>query len=72
MTYKHLPTSRCRFIVDPTLVETLFSSTLLRGDGGSAVEAFREVAGPQDPEIARVLRPHSLRAKFGFDKVGPH
>ena len=39
-----------------------------KGDG-SAVEAFREVVGPLDPEIARVLRPDSLRAKFGFDKV---
>lgn len=27
------------------------------------------VVGPLDPEIARVLRPDSLRAKFGFDKV---
>jgi nucleoside-diphosphate kinase len=33
------------------------------------IEAFREVVGPLDPEIARVLRPDSLRAKFGFDKV---
>eukprot|EP00227_Mantoniella_beaufortii_P008272 CAMPEP_0197589204 /NCGR_PEP_ID=MMETSP1326-20131121/10228_1 /TAXON_ID=1155430 /ORGANISM="Genus nov. species nov., Strain RCC2288" /LENGTH=357 /DNA_ID=CAMNT_0043154117 /DNA_START=41 /DNA_END=1114 /DNA_ORIENTATION=- len=39
------------------------------GSGGSVVEQFREVAGPIDPEIARVLRPDSLRAKFGFDKV---
>ena len=33
------------------------------------VEALREACGPADPEIARVLRPNSIRAKFGFDKV---
>ena len=42
-------------------------------DGGSGengvVEALREACGPADPEIARVLRPQSVRAKFGFDKV---
>uniref|UniRef100_A0A7S0IEW9 DM10 domain-containing protein n=1 Tax=Micromonas pusilla TaxID=38833 RepID=A0A7S0IEW9_MICPS len=43
-------------------------------DGGSGgengvVEALREACGPADPEIARVLRPRSVRAKFGFDKV---
>lgn len=47
-----------------------FVALEVAGDGdGSAVEAFREVVGPLDPEIARVLRPDSLRAKFGFDKV---
>jgi len=38
-------------------------------DGSNPVESFRELVGPMDPEIARVLRPNSLRAKFGFDKV---
>jgi len=31
--------------------------------------AFRELAGPADPEIARHLRPRTLRAIFGTDKV---
>ena len=35
----------------------------------SVVEALREACGPLDPEIARVLRPRSVRAKFGIDKV---
>ena len=30
---------------------------------------FRELVGPLDPEIARTLRPNTLRAKFGRDKV---
>lgn len=32
------------------------------------VDDLREIAGPRDPEIARVLRPESLRARFGLDK----
>ncbi len=34
-------------------------------DGADAVEPFRQLAGPMDPELARVLRPASLRARFG-------
>ena len=36
---------------------------------GNPVEALREFCGPADPEIARVLRPRSLRAQFGVNKV---
>ena len=39
------------------------------GSENGVVEALREACGPADPEIARVLRPNSIRAKFGFDKV---
>ena len=38
-------------------------------DGTDAVEPFRELCGPADPEIARVLRGKSLRARFGLTKV---
>jgi len=34
-----------------------------------AVASFREFVGPSDPAIGRVLRPHTLRAKYGHDKV---
>lgn len=30
---------------------------------------FRELCGPMDPELARVLRPKSLRAMFGLNKI---
>lgn len=30
---------------------------------------FRELCGPFDPDIARQLRPNSLRAKFGIDRI---
>lgn len=39
------------------------------GAGESAVQLLRDAAGPADPELGRVLRPASLRARFGVDKV---
>jgi nucleoside-diphosphate kinase len=41
---------------------------LIRG-GSDVVDVFREFCGPPDVEIARVLRPRSLRAIFGKNKV---
>lgn len=35
----------------------------------NAVAAFRELCGPHDPEIARHLRPNTIRARFGSDRV---
>eukprot|EP01065_Artemidia_motanka_P045288 TRINITY_DN6625_c0_g2_i2.p1 TRINITY_DN6625_c0_g2~~TRINITY_DN6625_c0_g2_i2.p1 ORF type:complete len:369 (+),score=145.54 TRINITY_DN6625_c0_g2_i2:63-1109(+) len=35
----------------------------------SAVQSFRKLCGPHDPEIAKVLRPDSLRARFGDTRV---
>ena len=35
----------------------------------NAVENFRAFVGPHDPEIAKHLKPDTLRAKFGHDKV---
>ncbi|KAF4670964.1 hypothetical protein FOL46_000530 [Perkinsus olseni] len=35
----------------------------------SAVEAFRKLVGPHDPQIAKALRPATLRAAFGLDRV---
>lgn len=32
-------------------------------------ESFRELCGPMDPEIARQLRPRTLRALFGVNKI---
>lgn len=39
------------------------------GDPDAVVEAFREFCGPTDVEIARHLRPNSLRAKYGQSRV---
>ncbi|KAG2483996.1 hypothetical protein HYH03_017163 [Edaphochlamys debaryana] len=38
-------------------------------DGADAVEPLRQLAGPMDPELGRVLRPESLRARFGLNNV---
>jgi len=35
----------------------------------NAQTIFREFCGPHDPEIARALRPKTLRALFGSDKI---
>lgn len=35
----------------------------------NAVMAFRQLCGPMDPEIAKNLRPNTLRARFGCDRV---
>ena len=62
----------------PHLVEELTSGPALavecapREDGDSresVVQQLRDLAGPADPELARLLRPQALRAKFGIDKV---
>jgi nucleoside-diphosphate kinase len=34
-----------------------------------AVNAFRKLAGPHDPEVAKHLRPNTLRAQYGKDRV---
>uniref|UniRef100_A0A1I8GRI3 Nucleoside diphosphate kinase n=1 Tax=Macrostomum lignano TaxID=282301 RepID=A0A1I8GRI3_9PLAT len=39
------------------------------GGPGDVYKEFREFCGPADPEIARHLRPRTLRARFGKDKV---
>jgi nucleoside-diphosphate kinase len=35
----------------------------------NAVLSFRDLCGPVDPEIARHLRPDTIRARFGVDRV---
>lgn len=34
----------------------------------NAVQAFRNLCGPMDPEIAKNLRPNTIRAKFGLTR----
>jgi nucleoside-diphosphate kinase len=53
------------------MVEHISSGPLialeLRQEG--VVPKLRELVGPNDPEIAKHLRPNSLRAKYGLDRV---
>ncbi len=41
----------------------------IKGEGNSTVEKFRQVCGPMDPEIAKHVRPNTIRAKFGTSKI---
>ncbi|EDO34502.1 predicted protein, partial [Nematostella vectensis] len=53
------------------MVEELCSGPCLAVEvrGQDVTKTFRDFVGPADPEIARHLRPKSLRAKFGKDKI---
>eukprot|EP01061_Rhynchopus_euleeides_P013361 TRINITY_DN23332_c0_g1_i1.p1 TRINITY_DN23332_c0_g1~~TRINITY_DN23332_c0_g1_i1.p1 ORF type:complete len:350 (+),score=126.27 TRINITY_DN23332_c0_g1_i1:177-1226(+) len=53
------------------LVEQLSAgpSWVMEIRGENPVTAFRELCGPHDPDIAKVLRPKSLRAQFGTTRV---
>lgn len=35
----------------------------------NAVKSFRDLCGPHDPEIAKNLRPNTIRARYGIDRV---
>eukprot|EP00472_Partenskyella_glossopodia_P002932 CAMPEP_0197524290 /NCGR_PEP_ID=MMETSP1318-20131121/9001_1 /TAXON_ID=552666 /ORGANISM="Partenskyella glossopodia, Strain RCC365" /LENGTH=343 /DNA_ID=CAMNT_0043077215 /DNA_START=188 /DNA_END=1219 /DNA_ORIENTATION=+ len=41
----------------------------IRTEKEKTVPLFREFAGPADPVVARHIRPHTLRAKFGKNKI---
>ena len=36
---------------------------------GNPVHDFRELCGPHDPDIAKTLRPGTIRSTFGLDRV---
>ena len=36
---------------------------------GKTVNEFRALCGPHDPDIAKTLRPKTIRANFGLDRV---
>lgn len=42
-------------------------AVMIVGDNYDAVQRFRDLSGPLDPELAKVLKPKSLRALFGND-----
>ena len=56
-----------------TGVETVAGSFLAlevsSRDGSSPVEPLRQLCGPADPDMAKILRPGSLRALYGLNKV---
>ena len=56
-------------MVDEFSKGPLIAFEVVDPDGADPCEPFRELCGPADPEIGSVLRPQSLRAKFGDTKV---
>lgn len=54
-----------------SMVEEVTSGpcVVMEVSGRDAHATFRQLVGPSDPEIARHLRPGTLRAKYGRDKV---
>lgn len=50
-----------------TLSPTL--AVLITGSNYDLVERFRDFVGPVSPQLAKVVRPNSLRALFGEDEV---
>ena len=54
-----------------SMVEELTSGPCIAMEitGEDAHATFRRLVGPSDPEIARQLRPDTLRARYGQDKI---
>lgn len=40
-----------------------------KSDNSNAYLELRSLCGPMDPEIAQQIRPQTLRAKFGTNKI---
>lgn len=55
--------------VDEIIAGPCIAVELRSKDNSDSVESFRQLCGPMDSELARVLRPASLRAKFGLNKI---
>ncbi|XP_034230198.1 nucleoside diphosphate kinase 7 [Thrips palmi] len=57
----------------PAMVTQLSSGSCvameISGKDNNVPTVFREFAGPSDPDLAKKLRPDSLRARFGVDKI---
>ena len=55
------------------LIEQLLSGTVIvlqiQCLHENAFTEFRDFIGPKDPEIAKYIRPHTLRAKYGVDRI---
>eukprot|EP00744_Colponema_vietnamica_P001880 GILI01003054.1.p1 GENE.GILI01003054.1~~GILI01003054.1.p1 ORF type:complete len:376 (+),score=110.48 GILI01003054.1:153-1280(+) len=55
----------------PQLIESMLNGPVIAMEvrQENAVETFRQLCGPHDPEIARALRPNTIRARLGEDRV---
>ncbi|KAH0786365.1 Nucleoside diphosphate kinase family protein [Histomonas meleagridis] len=53
----------------PDMVKQLSSGTCLALEVNGDFNAFRELCGPRDPNVAKQIRKNSLRALFGTDLI---
>jgi nucleoside-diphosphate kinase len=57
-------------VLHETCLELSSSTCLvLQVRSENVVPKLRELCGPMDPEIARVIAPNTIRARFGIDKI---
>lgn len=64
-----LPAGDFNAMVDHLTSGQVLALEVADRDGANSVELFRQLAGPMDPELARVLRPESLRARLGLSTI---
>uniref|UniRef100_A0A8C4S978 NME/NM23 family member 7 n=1 Tax=Erpetoichthys calabaricus TaxID=27687 RepID=A0A8C4S978_ERPCA len=69
--FVHLTKNVSFCVFEQSMVEELCAGPCIALEicGPEAPKAFREFCGPADPEIARHLRPQTLRAIFGKNKL---
>jgi nucleoside-diphosphate kinase len=55
----------------PNMIEHMTSGPciVLEVRQENAVNSFRSLCGPMDPEIAKSLRPNTIRARFGHNRT---
>lgn len=56
-------------MVDELITGPCIALEISHPDVDDVVKHFRDFAGPSDPEIGKRIRPDSIRALFGEDKV---
>ena len=56
-------------MVDELMAGPCLALEVCGQEGSSIVQQFRDFCGPYDPEVARHIKPDSLRGRFGVDKV---
>ncbi|XP_063226680.1 nucleoside diphosphate kinase 7 isoform X2 [Bacillus rossius redtenbacheri] len=61
-------TNEYREMVNEVLMGPCVAVEVMRPEGDTWAR-FREYVGPKDPEHAKVVKPNSLRAKFGVDAI---
>ncbi len=65
---EHLTTGPC-IALEIRQENAVKKKTVIDYDIIIKVKSFRDLCGPHDPEIAKNLRPNTIRARYGIDRV---